>query len=131
MKNIISIVLATVLSFAAFGSMAQSENLINDTCTLRANIASMIVGQKSRGASLAALKNSFGSWLASGMSGATDLQRAQIADWFNTWTGPVFEKWFETMYTKYEVDWEAAHKAEREACLANGNAAPVDAGAGK
>mgnify|MGYP001416490857 CR=1 FL=1 len=126
MKHIISIAIAAVLSLAAFGSWAQSENLPNDVCKLRGNIASMIVGQKSRGAPLEALKDSFDAWLRRGMRGSGELQQAQMKDWFNTWTGEVFERWFESTYTKYGVDYAKAYEQEHSDCLARNNAKPVD-----
>jgi len=126
MKHIIATLAFVAGLFAASGSWAQSENLPNDVCKFRANIASQIVGQHvEHGVPLEALKGSFAAWIVSGMAGANDLLRAQMKEWYTTWTGPVFEKWFGDVYAKYD-SYQVAHDAELAACRANNNAPPVD-----
>lgn len=121
--KITTLVVAASLLLVSAGSWAQSENLNKDICRIRGNIASQIVGQHSRGASLDTIKNSFAGWVSQGMPGTTELNNAQMNGWFDSWTKPVYAKWFEGVFAKYN-DYEVAFSTEVAACLADDNAPP-------
>jgi len=123
MKHVV-LALALCLSTSVFAASSQRLTDPADFCHIQGLVAGKIITMKHQGAQVGEIVKNFHDWYEHGKSGIDEVRQRMVTHWYTTWGQETFDKWFEYVYNKYDVDSGEAYTYEKIRCQERNGAAP-------